>query len=338
MSFAEGVYTVNENLEVWTDLPADPGGTVTSDPLFFVGDPLFPAIGDQHPENTGLRFQNIGQATQLEKDKSKWMFPLIYSSEQVAVADQGGDANYRENEYYDSIIARKNWSFKSIKIPRRASVVSDDGGSNYTTNPQQTATTAGEPVNSTETKYLPVLNYTRNELVIPPDILEFVGSVNSDAITVDGLAVAPDAALVSDIKISQWKRDQATQYRTVSYTFILKDDLWDLDMLNRGFYIRTYDPGSIVFPLSDPSSTLSIAQKPAGPELKLANVTTPQLLKYTAGTVGSGVGNSPVNDAEVFFSSTTELLPIDGTTDLSDAHFRKYAHPQRTVFSGYAFR
>jgi hypothetical protein len=188
-----------------------------------------------------------------------------------------------------------------------------------------TATTAGEPINSTETKYLPVLNYTRNELSTPASILSFVGSVNSDAITLDGIAVAADAALVSDIKISPWKRDQGFQFRSVQYTFMLKDDLWDLDLLNRGFYIRTYDAAAT----PDPTSTLSVAQKPAGPELKLANVTTPQLLKFVQG--------SGANDYEKYFSSNTSLLPVSDTVDLSDAHFRKYQHPQRTTFSGYGF-
>jgi hypothetical protein len=318
VDFEDGVFTVNEVLEVWTDLPADPGASVTSDPLFFVGDPLFPEIGDVHPENNNLRFTTIGQGTMLEGDKSKWQFPLVYSSNQTAIADQGGNSNFEDDEFVDASIARKSWSFKSIKVPRRASPVSDDGGTSYTTNSYFPGTTAGEPINVTETAYLPVLSYTRNELATPSSVLTFVGSVNSDAITLDGLSVAPDAALCSDVKISEWKRDQAVQFRTVQYQFILKDSLWDLELINRGFYVRES---------TDPKP--SHAELPAGPSGKKTPVTTPQLLGFTQGTGAT--------DKDKFLSSETFLLDASATVDPSDVHVRQYKHPQRAAFAGYGF-
>jgi len=317
VSFNSGVFTITEMLQVFTDLPADPGATVTSDPLFFIGDAMFPAIGSQHPENSGLRFENIGQATQMEENKSVWMFPLIYTSRQPDVTDQSGDSNYEEDEFVNASIASKSWSFKSIKIPRRPSQVSDDGGTTYSTGSLLTSTTAGEPINSSETKYLPVLNYVRNELAVPASILSFVGSVNSDVVTLDGVPVAADTALVSDIKVSPWKRDQASEFRTVTYTFILKDDLWGLELINRGFYIKDVAPDGP-----------QIAELPAGPGLKETPVTTPQLLKFTPG--------SGATDLAKFLSSKTELLDlkVDGP---GSYHTRTYLHPQRTAFTGYGF-
>ncbi len=330
VDFDDGVFTVNELLEVWTDLPADPGASVTSDPLFFVGDPLFPEIGDTHPENTNLRFKTIGQGTMLEGDKSKWQFPLVYASNQTAKTDQGGDSSFEEDEFVDATIAKKSWTFKSIKVPRRSTQVSDDGGSTYTTGNYPPCTTTGEPINVSETKYLPVLSYTRNELTTPSSVLSFVGSVNSDSITLDGLVVAPDAALCSDVKISEWKRDQNTEFRTVQYQFILRDDLWDLDLLNRGFYIQTYDA------VGDTSTTSRI-QLPAGPPPepgkppKKSFVTTPQLLGFTQGT-------GATDKAKHFTSNTFVVKSTDTPTfDPSDVHVRKYRHPQRTAFAGYGF-
>ncbi len=311
------MFTVGETIEVWTDLPADPGASVTSDPLFFVGDVLFPSIGDPHPENSAVRFASIGQGTQLEGDKSKWSFDLVYSSDQPGVSDQSGDSNFKDDEFVNVTIARKSWSFKSVVAPRRATKFSDDGGVTWSDGLYTTQTTAGEPINSTETKYLPVLNYTRNELSTPASVISFVGSVNSDSISLDGLAVAPDAALVSDIKISEWKRDQSSQFRTVQYTFILRDDLWDLDMLNQGFYVKPRDEDSF------------IGKKPAGPELKLANVTKPQMLKFDAGLGGP-------NDEARFFESETSIIDFSSVSP-DQVHYRKFQHPQRTVFAGYGF-
>jgi len=322
VDYSDGVFTVNELLEVWTDLPADPGASVTSDPLFFVGDPLFPEIGDPHPENSNIRFQTIGQGTMLEGDKSKWQFPLVYSSAQVAATDQGGDSDFKEDEYVDSSRAKKSWSFKTVKVPRRPSQVSDDGGFTFTGANYFPTTTAGEPINVTESNYLPVLNYTRNELATPPSVLSFVGSVNSDSITLDGVSVSPEAALCSDVRISEWKRDQGTQFRTVQYTFMLKDDLWDLDLLNRGFYLRTYD-------LVEDTSTPHWAELPTGPGGTDVRVATPQLLGFTQGTGAT--------DKDRAFTSNTFLLDASPTVDNSDVHVRKYRHPQRTAFAGYGF-
>lgn len=316
VSHSSGTFTANEPVRVYTDLALDPGGTTTADPLFFIGDPLFPAIGASHPAQTNLRLKNFGRAEQNKKDKRIWDFTLIYTSDQPTIAEQSGDSNYKEDEFVDTLIAKKSWGFKTIEIPRRPTVVSDDNGTTWTTEKSPVQTTAGEPVPANESKFLPVLTYTRNELSTPAAILSLVGSVNSDAITLDGLSVGIREALISNVTVSEWKRDQTYQFRTVVYTLMIDEATWDLRMLNRGFYVKAANEDPVV------------AELPAGADLKKVPVKSPQLLSFTAGT-----------DADDFDGSITALIPPATVLSGTDwYHERRYKHPQITPFTAYGFR
>jgi hypothetical protein len=326
VSFDDGVFTVNETIRVTTDLAIDPGLTVTSDPLFFIGDPLFPEIGSVHPEQNGLRFSNIGRARQMKQDKRVWEFPLIYKSNQPDSTDQGGDSNYKEDEFVDTLIAKKQWGFKSVQVPRRSSKVSDDDGATWTTYAYPTTTTAGETLLTNEDRFLPVLTYTRNELSVPTDILDIPGSVNSDSITLDGITVGPRMALISDVKISEWKRDQLYEFRTVTYTIVLKPDTWDLRLLNMGFYVK--EAGQVPKRGQQFAGMLADGTTPGIPK----DLVKAALLKFTPGS----------NADDWFNGGITRLNGDDGTggwtsaASPADIHYRRFQHPQLLAFTAMA--
>jgi len=316
VSFVNGVFTVTEPVEVFTDLALSPGATVTSDPLFFVGDPLFPTIGDVHPENSNIRFHNIGNGTPTNEKKSVWRFPLIYKSNQPSTTEQSGDSNQRDDEYVNSTIAKKSWSFKSVQIPRRRTPVSDDDGTTFTTADHPICTTAGEPLIASESQYTPTCTYNRNELVVPASIMSLVGSVNTDAITIDGIPVTARQALISDVRITPWKTDKGVSFRTVTYTIMLKEDTWDLRVLNRGIYQKEVNQNKTI-----------IEQAPANGR-KPIPITKPVLLEFF-----------PSGTTDDFQNSATLPLDLNGSLDEigSKTHFRRYLHPQLTAFSAYGF-
>lgn len=326
VSYDGAVFTVNEPVIIETD---DTVGTSTTNPLFFVGDPMFPAIGDAHPEEGNLRFHNIGSASQKKEHIGVWDMTLIYKSNQPDTTTEGGDPNFNQDRYDNPTIANKQWSFKSVQMPRRPSVVSDDDQATYSDDAMPITTTAGEPIMVTESKYLPVCTYTRNELTVPNALLSFVGSVNNDSITIDGLPVAPGAALVSNVSISDWKRDQGTYFRTVTYMFTLNDDTWDLQLLNRGIYGRVVaDDGSEVEPVKVPGYDKDSNLVPAR---------TPQLLKYTGNTWRDDGTNTAL---ENFLGGTTTRFEWrDALTAETPAsfHVRYFRHPQYTAFTPYGF-
>lgn len=305
----EGVFTVNETIHVQTDLAIDPGTDVTSNPLFFIGDPLFPQIGDVHPKNGTLRFKNIGRASQMKEDKRVWAFPLVYTSAQPAITAQAGDQNFKENEFVDTLIAKKSWGFKGVQMPMRARKVSDNGGTTWSTNYEPTATTAGESIAATEDRFIPVVTYTRNELSVPASILSFVGSVNSDVITVDNLSVGVRKCLCSNLTISEWKRDETYEFRTVTYTFMLNEDTWDFRLLNRGFYEQPnaeFGVNRIEVPNGLNEDNTARKWIPAS---------TPQLLQYYAG-----------------ITTALRLAGTNANGTMADVHYRRYQNPYLTSF------
>lgn len=312
----EGVFTVNETIHVQTNLAIDPGGDVTSNPLFFIGDPLFPQIGDVHPKNSTLRFKNIGRATQMKEDKRVWAFPLVYTSSQPAITAQAGDQNFKEDEFVDTLIAKKTWGFKGVQMPMRARKVSDDGGVTWSTNYEPTATTAGESIAATEDRFLPIVTYTRNELLVPPSILDLVGSVNSDVITVDNLSVDVRKCLCSNLTISEWKRDETYEFRTVTYTFMLNEDTWDFSLLNRGFYERLLDATTGLVG-SESRVEVPNGKNEDGQARKDIPAASPRLLKYDAAT-----------DVTTGIRFTGE----GANGDMSDVHYRRYRNPYLTSF------
>lgn len=230
-----------------------------TDPLFFIGDPLFPAIGSVHGRNSAFRFQTFSQATQQKTNQ--WMFSgMQYSTWQRPVG-----LDFRRDAFIDELIADRSWAHSAVsKIATRGYVADPTGvtkfvrpvsAGSFSTDPEPIATKeVGEPITGvTETKYIPVCHYVRNELAPPAALVTggLVGAVNSDAITVDGLAVPAQTCLIQDISVSNWKsslqESSGTQinFRTIAYQLAINEEGWDLDLLNAGYYSMSLDPASL---------------------------------------------------------------------------------------------
>ena len=322
VSYREGIYTVTEPIEVITDAaqPQDedtgtPGTYLaTSDPLFFVGDSAFPSIGDLHPANSNLRLENITRVKQDPNDWQRWTMGLIFTSKQGDPGEQGGDLDFKTEKYVNSLIAKKSWSFQSITAPRRQSIVYDGATHGWTTSVYSVQTTAGEPLNATEELFLPVCNYTRNETATPPAILTLVGSVNSNTQVIDGISCAPKTIQVTNITVSEWKKEQTTAFRTVTYTFTINPSTWDLFVVNRGSFVKA------------PGGEAARAEVPNA-EGKLVKSTQPVNLSFS---------DSFMTDADDFAQSDTQCL--DGNNALIQVpHIRRYQHPQLVDLSGFGF-
>ena len=205
----------------------------TVDPLFFYGDPALPAVGVQHPENPWLRLKGVPSGTAIDKSLTAWNCDLVWTTKTL-------DPDYHEPDRYDdSLRATKRWSHRILEEPVAKAYVSDDGGSTFGGSPEPVASTAGEIYvpGLTKNRYLPVCTYTRNELSVPSAILSLPGAVNSDSITIDGLAVTAGQALIASVEVSEWKRFFTWSFRTVTYEIVLKPEGWDDVVLNQGLII-----------------------------------------------------------------------------------------------------
>lgn len=80
-----------------------------------------------------------------------------------------------------------------------------------------------------------VVTVSKNLAVVPAWILDYQDAVNSDAFTVDGLAVAIGRAKMQSVTVSPKQRRNGTTFRVVTFTIHLQRDGWSLDILDAGF-------------------------------------------------------------------------------------------------------
>jgi len=237
---------VTEDWVVETD---DTGGDWgNSNPLFFVGDPLFPNIGDYHARSGYLQFKSFSSATQLKANL--WNFTgMQYVTDFIQFnTDRFNPANPDESE--------KSWSFSTLQKVMYNAQVADPTGPNKLTRPVDenvfpfsddkepvAIKHTAEPIAGlTRNRYIPVCTYVRNEEIVPASLITepLEGTVNTDELTIDSLTIAPRTLLVQDVKVSNPKRSLAAigtqEYRTVTYTLAIDVEGWDIDLLQMGYY------------------------------------------------------------------------------------------------------
>lgn len=247
--------TLKEDWNIKTnDLPTS---YATTDPLFFIGDPLFPAIGTVHPRNSALRFRTFGSFK--HESANKWTVSgMEYSTTQRQLGS-GNEDDFNEDRYDDvnPLTSDRSWSFSTAQKAVEKAYVSDPTGANRFVRPVDetlfpfsadkepvAVKETGEPIlGLTETIYTPVCNYVRNELVPPNGLVTgaLVGAVNSDAITLDGYPVAAKTCLIEDVQMSVVKQSMRSNgttitFRTLTYKLIVNNEGWDIDTLNHGYY------------------------------------------------------------------------------------------------------
>jgi len=159
------------------------------DPLFFVGAGGFPAIGQAHDREPTLRFRTFDSMVMERLDR--YIFRgMTWSTSQRPFAD-----DYQQNRFDNALKASRSWKFMAIQKPVTRAYVADPTGAtkfnrpvpaaNFSAQPTIPSTVAGEVFTGlTETEYISVCTYTRNELNPPATLVTgpMIGSVNSDDI------------------------------------------------------------------------------------------------------------------------------------------------------------
>jgi len=210
------------------------------DPMEFYGDPALPAIGDQHPDNSTLRLLRVPSIVPPKESSLKALnCTLVWSTTRLA----GGV--FERNRYIDSTTADKSWSHRIVSMPVEAAYVSDEqdrtareSDSAWSDDPAPIANNLGDLFipGITRNVYMPLCRYSRNQLTVPSATLMLPGKVNNDEFTLDGRPVAIREALIVAAPISVIKRFESYSFRTVDYEILLKEDGWDEEILNKGFF------------------------------------------------------------------------------------------------------
>lgn len=229
-----GVWEVTETWQAKFD------GEVV-DPLAFNGDPMLPAIGTPHPENSLLYLKGCPNVVPPIKSSLRDLnFTLLWSTAVLAAADK-----HDPGKYEDSTRATKSWSHRTIQIPVEKAYVSDDGGVTFSVTKKPIENTVNDLIipGITTNKYLSTCRYSRNELIVPTGVLDLPGLINNDNITLDGKPVGIGQALIIAAPVSSDKRFETYSFRTVDYEFLLNPEGWDEKLLNRGFYCKNLASG-----------------------------------------------------------------------------------------------
>lgn len=302
----------------------------TYDPAFFWGDPLFPAIGGGHPYNTAFRFRTFGSCD-FEKRSNTYLFKGM----QFSTAQRETPYAFDPDRYDDHnpSIADRNWRFGLVDTVLDKAYVADPtndtrpvAGDLFSLNKEPvTVRHTGEPMLGLKgNEYISVCDYTRNELNPPPGLVTvpIVGSVNTDAITIDGLDVPAGMALIQDCKISTRKVSLASTgdqvyFRTVQYEFAINKRGWDQDVLQQGYYAIFTD-----IALQDHVALIQLPDKPDknGVPTPYAPASTPQLI-----------------DIDGKFIDTNPSSPDYSPTWPTQAHYRVFRNLNHIPFTTFGF-
>lgn len=225
---SQGGWTVMQPLQAKFNAAFDD----ETDPLDFVGDPMLPSIGSVHPNNSSLYLNSVVSANFEQNSLSTILFMLEYSTVRISASQ------FQRDRYIDSTTSDKSWTHRQVAIPVEKAYVSDDAGSTFSASKKPIINTLGDLFipGLTTTRYMPVCKYVRNELVVPTAVLTLPGSVNNDTFTLDGKTVTARQALIVACNVSSVKRFETYSFRTVDYEIVVKDEGWDEDLLNKGFY------------------------------------------------------------------------------------------------------
>ena len=219
-------------------------------PGFFVGDPLFPAVGAAHASNPAFRFRTFG-SMKFEKSSDHFLFQGMEFSTSQREAILDFQPNRYDGNSTNPLNADKSWHFDQLKEVVEKARVSDSTAtrplpdSAFSADPEPVAVkeTGEAIIGLTRTKYIPVCTYVRNELVVPATLVTepLIGIVNLNVVTIDGLTCPIGTVLVKDVKVSNHKTGidpsgGQFKFRTVTYQLAVNKEGWDADVVQRGYY------------------------------------------------------------------------------------------------------
>lgn len=311
------------------------------DPLLFLGDPLLPGLGYEHPENSLLRLYKVtGFQPPIDNALHAINFNLLWSTARVP-------PRFEREKFEDPDQYLASWSHRVITEPVEKAYVSDDEGVTFSAEKSPIQTILGEKMipGIERNRYLPVCRYSRNELLVPFETLKFPGYVNSDEFTLDGLPVEIGQALISAAPVSPEKRFEEWTFRTVDYEIIINEDGWDDALLHKGFFCKAeYSPTFL-----DPGYSYEWRGKKrcmvengnAEDAVKRPFVQSPEACVLNADGITLTQWTQAV-DLEGYYSDAGKnWFPNGGIGKLEEdfvPHYRIFRHALRTSFAAWGFQ
>lgn len=219
----DGTITVSESRIAILD-------TAETNPRVILEDPLVPERFSAHPLWDFVRLNSI-DATGHDQGRKVWTFQLEYGSE---VPDELSDENssFSPERYKSESQQQVSWSFGVERVPAITGrcfiedvdspfygTFDDNYGHGY-----WVANSAGDGFNPSPqiNQKFPVAHVVRNQLVVPPEVLDYPETTNIDPFVLDGLPIGEEIAYMRDIKVSPVKHDRNRFFRTVTYDIAFK--------------------------------------------------------------------------------------------------------------------
>lgn len=186
--------------------------TLQSEGPYTVGShPNLPQIGDAHNEDPDAYCFEVS-ITQKTPWKL-WTYTAQYST----------DKELNRNPLFDPAII--TWDGENFE-----EVAFEDRNGNAILN------SAGDPFeNLMRERSRRVATVVKNVLGVPSWVIEQENAVNSAAFVLDGYLINPGLAMLAQPKISEWKKRNTYNYRTITFQIKLNRDGWALRPLDAGF-------------------------------------------------------------------------------------------------------
>ena len=180
-----------------------------------------PVIGSVHPEDANAYCTDIS-VTNSNPWKG-WTVTATYSDERTL--QQSSSGNGPED---DEVLI--SWQSEGYE-----EVVTTD-----TVTGKAILNSAGDPYDEPPTRESThlVASIQANFLSVPAWILSYQNAVNSDAITIGGLAIAAGLAKMSNLSIGNRQIRNGTNYYPVSFDIKIKKDGWKFEPLESGYRQR----------------------------------------------------------------------------------------------------
>lgn len=175
--------------------------------------------GDVFPDDFGAWCQTANARNESFSPKI-WLVTFNYSSEREIQPNPLNDP------------AKITWSGEPFQRP----LIVDRNGDGV-------VNSAGDPFDPPIMRddNRPVAHVTKNVASVPVWVLNYRDVVNSDAFTLDGLAVAAGKAKIKWINVGDWQERNNIRYRTLTFDVHLNKDGWNFQPLDMGY--REIDPG-----------------------------------------------------------------------------------------------
>lgn len=182
-------------------------------PDVFVGHPDLPRIGSAHPSFPGAFLEDI--AYEQQENKAEWLFSLSYTSERELKEDP---IEERPRVSWDGEMYTE-----AISKDVNGDAILNSAGDYFI-----------DPSPTKEKSHL-IAKIKSNVQTVPQWVLSYRNVINNSAITIDGLAIPAEKALIHRPQIGEEKLRNDIYYREVSLDVHIHPDGWKLEVLDVGF-------------------------------------------------------------------------------------------------------